>query len=279
MDYTEVTFNIKPLIPFRDIIIAELGELGFESFVDTEDGLQAYVSFSDFDVTNLQELEVLSSSEAEITYTTKAIPAQNWNAKWESDFDPIDVDGKCRVRAPFHDNEPPVDYDIVISPKMSFGTGHHETTWLMIQKMLGFELENKSVLDMGCGTAVLAILAEMKGADKILAVDIDDWAYENSVENVKLNNCVNIAVKKGEVDVLQANRFNIILANINKNVLLSQLAAYNQALEPGGTLLMSGFYNIDVNEIKATAEQLGLLFAGSTEKNTWSTAMFEKKSK
>jgi ribosomal protein L11 methyltransferase len=276
MEYTEVTFTIEPLIPFREIVVAQLSELGYESFVDTEEGLQAYVSFSDFQATNLAELGVLQLSETTINYTVKQIPAQNWNAIWESDFEPIDVKDQCRVRAPFHAAEPPVPYDILISPKMSFGTGHHETTWLMMATMLDMDLENKVVLDMGCGTGVLAILAEKMGANSIAAIDIDEWAYNNSVENIQLNKTVNITVQKGGVDVLQTNRFNIILANINKNVLLSDIAAYNAALEPQGQLLMSGFFVTDVEEIRTAAVALGLTFKGQSEKNGWSTALFEK---
>lgn len=276
MEYTEVTFVIEPLIPFREILLAELSEMGFESFVDTEDGMQAYVSFSDFQGTNLQDLAVLRLPETTISFTVKQIAAQNWNATWESSFEPIAVEDQCRVRAPFHSAEPPVPYDIVISPKMSFGTGHHETTWLMMKNMLNMDVQNKTILDMGCGTGVLAILAEKMGAKSILAIDIDEWAYNNSVENIHLNETVNITVQKGGVNVLQANRFNIILANINKNVLLSDMAAYNAALEPQGQLLMSGFFVVDVEEIRATAVALGLTFVGQSEKNGWSTALFEK---
>jgi ribosomal protein L11 methyltransferase len=278
MDYTEVTFTIDPLIPFREIVVAELSELGFESFVDTEEGVQAYVSFSDFQGTNLQALAVLKLPETTISFSVKQIPAQNWNATWESNFDPIAVKDQCRVRAPFHAAEPPVLYDVLISPKMSFGTGHHETTWLMMATMLEMELENKTVLDMGCGTGVLAILAEKMGAKSIAAIDIDEWAYNNSLENIQLNETVNITVQKGGVDVLQTNRFNIILANINKNVLLSDLAAYNEALAPQGHLLMSGFFVVDVEEIRTTAVALGLTFVGQSDKNGWSTALFAKKS-
>lgn len=278
MNTIEVNFTIEPVAPFRDILIAELSELGFESFVEQEKGLSAYVSFSAFQATNLQALEVSQLQEVSINYEVKEIPAQNWNAVWESNFDPIHVGDQCLVRAPFHEVKQPFEHEIVISPKMSFGTGHHETTFLMLSQMLELPWDDKTVLDMGCGTGVLAVLAEQKGAREVLAIDIDEWAYENTKENLELNKTQKIEVQKGGADLLEGKSFNVILANINKNVLLNDLSAYVQALQPGGRLLMSGFFVVDADDLMKATAAFDLSFVRQTDRNDWTTMMFEKKS-
>jgi len=242
MNYVEVNFVVKPLIPSRDILVAELAERGFESFVETEDGLMAYIQEGDFSEEKLSNLEV---GAEHLSVTHQLIQDQNWNAEWEKNFDPIEVDNRIVVRAPFHEKKE-VEFDIVIEPKMSFGTGHHATTFLIMQEMLDMEWTDKDVLDMGCGTAVLAVLAEMKGADYIVAIDIDEWAYENSIENVERNNCTRIKCIKGGAEAIGEQSFDIILANINRNILTADAATYIAALNPGGEILLSGFYSMDI---------------------------------
>ncbi|MEO0902266.1 MAG: 50S ribosomal protein L11 methyltransferase, partial [Bacteroidota bacterium] len=211
--YIEFKFDIEPREPFSDILMAELGELGFESFVETESGVLAYILESDWQEGMLNDLFVLQNSDVHISWTQKNIAQQNWNAEWEKNFHPIHVDGVCAVRAPFHSPEN-VQYDIVIEPKMSFGTGHHETTYMMLKRILDLDFSGKTVLDMGCGTGVLAILAEMKGAGKVDAIDIDEWCYINTKENIERNRCENIDAFQGDVGLIKEKKYDVILANI-----------------------------------------------------------------
>src|SRR5690606_38666275 len=193
MNYLEYNFTVKPLQPGVEILIAELGFAGFESFVEHEEGVLAYIQKEEWNETILSDVQILTTSEFDIDFDFKEIEQINWNEEWEKNFSPIVVDNMCSVRAPFHEKSN-VEYDIVIEPKMSFGTGHHETTFMMIQHMLTMDFKGKSVLDMGCGTAVLAILAEKLGATKLTAIDIDNWCYLNSLENVERNSCEQITV-------------------------------------------------------------------------------------
>ena len=229
MNYIEFNFKVTPLQPASDILLAELGELGFDSFVETEDGLQAYILEEYYKEDLLKYVFVLNNPEFEITYNTKTIEQVNWNAEWEKNFTPIVVSDNCRVRAPFHDkgNE---EYDIIIEPKMSFGTGHHATTHMMIQHILKDDFIGKKVLDMGCGTAVLAILAEMRGAEPLDAIDIDEWCYLNSIENAERNNCTKITVEQGDASLLSNRKYDIIIANINRNILLNDMKTYAKCL-------------------------------------------------
>ena len=225
-----------------DVLIAKLSELGFESFVESDNGFSAYINEKDYFESAVDLLFNEFKGSLTITSTSKLIPRQNWNKKWESNFQPIDVDGTCYIRAPFHVKKAGYKYDIVIEPKMSFGTGHHFTTQLMIKKLLKLNLKNKAVLDMGCGTGVLAVLASMKGAEQVTAIDIDDWSYENCIENLKKNKIKNGIVHKGNVQKIEKKIFYTILANINKNVLLEDLFQYEKSLENGGDMLLSGFF-------------------------------------
>jgi ribosomal protein L11 methyltransferase len=193
--YLELKFSISPVQPASEILVAELGEAGFESFVEEEDGITAYIPSKDFDKDSLQEIQILNSKEFEISYTSREIEPVNWNSEWEKNFTPLIVDGKCSIRAPFHE-KPETEFDIVIEPKMSFGTGHHATTYMMVQFILKNEWQGEKVLDMGCGTGVLAILAAMKGATDVDAIDIDNWCYLNSVENAQRNNAALISVQQ-----------------------------------------------------------------------------------
>ena len=281
MTYIEVYFNIKVLDSaeinaemVREILVAELSALNFDSFVNNNEGLQAYVQEDAFYEQALKDLYILHNPNFEIKIEVNSIEQQNWNAEWEKNFEPIEVDGKCVVRAFFHEKKE-VDYDIVITPKMSFGTGHHETTYQMISQILNLDMKSKRILDMGCGTGVLAILAAMKGADSITAIDIDEWAYFNAIENTLDNNCGNIIVKHGGVELLGNDSFDFIFANINLNILLNDMSSYARVMNSGSKIILSGFYTSDVSIINKKAESLGLYSIGKTEKNKWAALLYQ----
>lgn len=270
--YIGYYFKVQPLQPAVEILIAELGYAGFESFVETEEGATAYIQKEEWNENILDDIQILNSDEFEITYSFEDIEQVNWNAEWEKNFNPIVVDDICAVRAPFHDKFD-TQYDIIIEPKMSFGTGHHETTHMMIQHILKNDFKNKSVLDMGCGTGVLAILAEMKGAKPIDAIDYDNWCYLNSLENVERNNCKQITVIEGDASVLK-NKYDVIIANINRNILMQDLATYISCLNKNGMLFLSGFYNEDIPMIQAECEKYLLKFEEKLERNNWVSLKF-----
>ena len=267
--YLEYNFTVTPLQPASDILIAELGEVGFESFVETETGILAYIQKEDWSETILDEVNILSNSNFKITYTATEIEQQNWNATWEQNFHPIKVGEECMVRAPFHEKEK-VQFDIVIEPKMSFGTGHHETTHMMLQHILEHDFKGKSVLDMGSGTGVLAILAAMKGARAVDAIDIDHWCYLNAIENVERNGCEPlITVLEGDASLLGTKKYDIILANINRNILLEDIPTYVKCLNKDGILFLSGFYKEDILIISKKCAEMALKFEKNLEKNNW----------
>jgi len=266
--YIEYNFKVDPVQPASDILIAELGELQFESFVETEDGVQAYIKKEDWYPNILDNLQLLANPLFNIDFDYLEIEQENWNATWESNFNPIQVGDQCVVRAPFHE-APTVDYDIVIEPKMSFGTGHHETTHMMLQHILEHDFTGKSVLDMGSGTGVLAILAAMKGAETIDAIDIDNWCYLNAKENIERNNCGRISVYEGTADLLVDQKFDIIIANINRNILLEDIPAYVKCLNRDGIMFLSGFYVQDIPQITERCREVGLKFEKNLEKNNW----------
>lgn len=266
--FLEYRFSVNPLQPGTDILIAELSELGFDSFVETQKGLLAYVNKENWNPLALQNVQILSNENCSINYEVSEIEQENWNEQWESNFEPINVDNQCVVRAPFHD-KPDVEFDIVIMPKMSFGTGHHETTHMMLQLGLALNFKGKTVLDMGCGTGVLSILASMKGASSVDAIDIDNWSYLNAMENVAGNNCEQINVLEGDVNVLTNQKYDIIMANINRNILLSDIPIYVKHLKKGGVLLLSGFYKADIPLISKECATNGLSFQENLEKNNW----------
>lgn len=275
MTYIEFDFKLKPLQPVSDILLAELGELGFDSFVETEEGLKAYISEEFYKKDILKYVFVLTNPEFQIEYTTQEIEQVNWNAEWEKNFDPIVVDEKCRVRAPFHDKGEE-EYDIVMEPKMSFGTGHHATTHMMIQHILKHDFKNKKVLDMGCGTAVLAILAEMRGAQPIDAIDIDEWCFLNSEENIERNNCKHITAEQGEASVLKGRRYDVVIANINLNILLNDMQTYTETLRENGTIFLSGFYTEDLKKIRLECTKHNLSYVNHYVKDNWVGAKFIK---
>ena len=273
--YIEYNFTVSPLQPGTEILIAQLGLVNFESFVEIETGVQAYIQKADWSEEVLDDIQILQSNEFEITHLKTEIAQINWNSEWEKNFQPIEVNGDCALRAPFH--EPfNVKYEIIIEPKMSFGTGHHETTFMMLQFILENDFKGKRVMDMGCGTAVLAILTEMRGASKIDAVDIDEWCFENSVENVERNHCKNISVFQGVASFLENKKYDVLIANINRNILLQDMEAYSKSLEKGGELYLSGFYKEDLPLITITCNNLGLKFVENNERNNWIAAKFVK---
>jgi ribosomal protein L11 methyltransferase len=271
MEYIKVDFQITPYEEFiSDILVAQLGEIGFESFVPCDNGTEAYIQESIFNESIINQLITNFPFESQITYNTTKIEQKNWNEEWEKNFfQPIVIGNECVIHSSFHKDVPQAKYDIIIDPKMSFGTGHHETTSLVIGEILKTDFTNKKVLDMGCGTAVLAILAAMRGAKDLLAIDIDSWCNDNSVENIALNNISGIEVKLGDATLLSGLRFDIILANINRNILLADMKQYAACLSSGGELYMSGFYKEDIPLIEAEANANGLKLIEFQEKNNW----------
>ncbi len=267
-NYIGYHFNIEPRDLGSEILMAELEETAFESFMETENGIDAFVQKELWSETILNNITILSNNEFTISYTFEEIEQVNWNEEWEKNFEAIDVDGTCHVRAPFH-SKTDAQFDIVIEPKMSFGTGHHETTHMMIQHLLDMEIAGMKTLDMGCGTAILAILAEMKGAKPIDAIDIDNWCYLNSIENAERNNCSQITVYEGDAALLKDQKYDLIIANINRNILLNDMQAYVACLNPKGTILFSGFYNEDIPFIDASCTKNGLTFVKKLERNNW----------
>lgn len=274
-NYLEFQFKINPLQPGSEILIAELGYAGFESFVENEDGITAYIQTEEYSEGLLEDIQILDSDEFEISFTSKEIEQVNWNIEWEKNFNPIIVADKCSVRAPFHE-KPDTEYDIVIEPKMSFGTGHHATTHMMLQHILNNEWHGKSVLDMGCGTGVLAILAEMKGASTLDAIDIDNWCYLNTLENVERNNCKNISVYEGTAELLEGKKYDVVIANINRNILLEDIPTYSKCLSSGGKLFLSGFYTEDIPVIEEVCNKNGLRFEKKLVEDNWTATSFIK---
>ena len=271
--YIGYDFRIEPVQPAAEILIAELGSAGFESFVETDEGVTAYIQKDDWYDAILEDVYILNSGEFKITFKFNEIEQTNWNEEWEKNFNPITVDDLVTVRAPFHE-EPDTKYDLIIEPKMSFGTGHHETTHMMIQHILKNDFEGKSVLDMGCGTGVLAILAEKVGASKLDAIDIDNWCYLNSVENVERNTCHNISVYQGDVKLLEGKHYDTVIANINRNILLADISEYAKCLNENGTLYLSGFYKEDISIIEAECNKNMLKLAETIQKGQWISLKF-----
>lgn len=274
MDYVQYTFTVTPPEPGSDILIAMLGDLGFDSFSQNEQGFEAYILS---DLENEPEVKNLTFEDFTFKYVRTEIPKTNWNEEWEKNFNPVYVDNLVCIRAHFHPKNNAVKHDIIITPKMSFGTGHHDTTWLMSKTMFSLDLKNKSVLDMGCGTGILAILAKQLGAAQLLGIDIDDWSIENSIENASINKASDIEFIKGDAASLpQTATFDVILANINKNVLKKDMPSYFNCLKKDGFLLLSGFFTTDIEELKAIALSIGFQFIESYHKNEWAVIKLKK---
>lgn len=278
MKYFEFKFKTTPCNEtVHDTLAYLLGEIGFESFIANEEGLQAYVQCSLCDEAAVQEsLVAFPIPETTITYTFAEAEDKNWNEEWEKNyFQPIVIDDRCVIHSTFHQDVPPAKYDIVINPQMAFGTGHHETTSLILAELLDSELKDKSLLDMGCGTSILAILARMRGARPCTAIDIDEWCVRNSIENIGLNKVDDIAVSQGDASALTGKGpFDIVIANINRNILLNDMKHYVDCMHPGSKLYMSGFYVSDIPIIRQKAEELGLHFLHHKEKNNWAMVKF-----
>ena len=275
MGYIEVCYKLEPLLPAREILYAELGDRGFEAFEDTLNGVKAYIKKEKFSKSLLKDLNIRRIEGQKIEVDIITIANQNWNALWESNFDPIVINSNCIIRAPFHAVSK-VEYDIIISPQMSFGTGHHETTFLMSKELFSIDLKSIDLLDMGSGTGVLGILAEKLGAKHVKAIDIEEGAFLNTINNCKLNNTKNIIVEKGDSKLLDDSLFEVILANINKNILLQDMSVYSNCLKVGGKLLLSGFFTTDIDELRNAASNNGLKFVKMQEKNNWAMLMLEK---
>lgn len=279
MDYIEIDFVCRPHDEVvTEVLSATLGEIGFESFVDTELGIKAYIQTQVFDKGALDSLLSDFPVEASFDYKISEVEDRNWNEEWEKNyFQPLVIDDRCIIQSTFHNAPATYEYNIYIDPKMAFGTGHHQTTELMIREILNEDFSGKSLLDMGCGTAILAILASMRGADPIEAIDIDEWAYDNAKENLNLNKVSNIELKIGGADLLHADKaFDVILANINRNILLNDINVYVSVLNKGGALYMSGFYKEDITVIQAECEKNGLLFDHFNSKDNWVAVKFLK---
>tara|TARA_B100001564_G_scaffold85286_2_gene69086 strand:+ start:13457 stop:14278 length:822 start_codon:yes stop_codon:yes gene_type:complete len=266
---------IAPLYPGNEILVAQLSNLGFEGFIEKSDGIEAYIMDKYYKESLLEEVQILRNTKFSIQFSFKKVEPINWNSKWESSYDPVIVNNKCIVKAPFHQTFG-YDYEIIIHPKMSFGTGHHETTNMMIQLILDTQLLNKSVLDVGCGTAILSILAEKRRAQSIHAVDIDEWSYENSLENIKLNKCKKINIFKGDIFLVKHKKFDVIMANINRNILLEQIPQYVSCLNDDGFLFLSGFFEDDISKFKLKITSLNLTLCSKISKNGWVAIKLKK---
>lgn len=278
MKYTAVTFTSSNMEEWqKDLLIAELANLGFDTFEDQDQGFVAYIPAANLDIQALETALLVEAVGYDISYDVNELENKNWNQVWESNFSPIVVDDQCYVRATFHEDKPEYPYQIIIDPKMSFGTGHHQTTSMMLSFILENDFERKSVLDMGCGTGILAILASKRGASNILAVDFDPICVESVLENKVLNQVDNIEAKLGSKEAIEGKKFNSILANINRNILMDQFDVYYADLENSGELYISGFYDgEDLDILRNKAEGLGFQFVDKKVLDTWCAAKFIK---
>lgn len=278
MDYLEIKIfiNSANFAETSEIIMAMLGEQPFESFDEIENGIRGFIPEDKFNESEVSTA-INGLSDFGVTgFEVLKIQDQNWNKTWESNYSSVLIGERCFVRAPFHEARPDVEFEIVIEPKMSFGTAHHETTDMMLQFVLETDWKNMEVLDMGCGTGVLAILASKMGAKKVTAIDYDNWAYENSLENIERNNIKNVRVYLGGKELIENSTFDIVLANINRNILLDQIQHYSNAIRTGGKLFLSGFYENDVEVLTLEAANYGFLCKQMKTKNHWVALMLEK---
>jgi len=274
MDYLEFNFTITPVNPGYEILTAMLADIGFESFRETETDLLAYIPSNKFSLKDIENMDILKNNDFSIGYKYKTMKDKNWNEEWEKNYNPVFIAGKCCVRSPFHPKNENYKYDIIIEPKMSFGTAHHETTSLMLEQIMALDLKGKNVIDMGCGTSVLAILAAKMGASKVTAIDNDEWAYNNSVENIERNkvDCINVLL--GDAKLINES-VDVIFANINRNTLLRDIPVYAKHLNRYGLLLLSGFYEADIPVITDMAESCNMKLSGTASNNNWAFLKFQ----
>lgn len=269
MNYYELDCEISPLNPWREILVSELSDFAFESFEETDKGLKAYIPEDKFDISIIEQVKNLSTSETfSLVIRHNLIEDQNWNSVWESSFDPIYIDDWCAIIAPFH-KATEMEYEIVIEPKMSFGTGHHQTTYMMVQMMREIGMKDKSILDMGTGTGVLAILASKMRCKDVLAIDNEEWAFNNCIENVEINKVKNVSSALGEEDKIEGKNYDVILANINRNALCYLLPTFDKVLRTRGKLLLSGFLNSDLDFMKKEIEKNGFKLLDIKQKDNW----------
>lgn len=275
MNYIELRLTVAP--DYVDILTAELAEVGYESFVETDDGLNAYIEEPEFNESAVARIVTKYAGQTAIAYQFSSLEKRNWNAEWESAYEPIEVAGQVRVRASFHQPNPRFRHDLVINPKMSFGTGHHETTASVLELMLGLNFADKRVLDVGCGTGILAVLAAKMGAKSVLAFDIEEWAVGNARENAELNNCSQVSVFQGTIDAVEPTyRCDVVLANINRNVLLREIPTYTRLLNAGGYLIVCGFYEADAPDIQRVAVSVGLTPVRAQILRGWVAQVFQR---
>ena len=276
MNYYACSFSNPDNENLKDMFMELLGEIGFDSFMDTEDGFDAYCQeplLNDEELNDIMQMEQF----ANVKFLKKElIPDQDWNATWEASYEPVIINEFCRIRAPFHKVEGSYKYDLIIEPKMSFGTAHHETTSQIIELMLQSDFTGQNLLDMGSGTGVLAILAKKLGSAMTVAIDNDEWAYRNALDNIRLNDENEIIVELGDASSLNDRQFDVILANINRNILLRDMKEYVKCLVDGGKIFFSGFYEEDLVLIAKEAERLGLTYSNHVTKNNWTAAVFVK---
>jgi ribosomal protein L11 methyltransferase len=268
MDYTKLEVQCTP--DYAEILMAELAEIGFETFLENENGFEAYVEGEQYDNHALDVLKEKYSQLTDLSFSFERIEKKNWNEEWEKSYEPIIVDDRCLIRAEFHRIEKKYEYEIIITPKMSFGTGHHQTTYLMVKNQMQIDHNNKVVIDAGCGTAILSVMASKLGAKHVEAFDIDEWSVINGKENIAINDCPNINIRQGKLSEMSfEGKFDIILANINKNVLLQEMTEYVSYLNASGILLLSGFYTKDIPDLLTSGSSLGLKEVSRDERENW----------
>ena len=279
MEYTKTSCKITPDTEInREIVVAELGCIGYESFTETDDLIEAYIVSNDFSQESLNDLFPADYPGFKVAFTHEQIADQNWNEVWEKNhFQPILIADRCLIRAPYHTDYPLAEYEIIIEPAMAFGTGNHETTTLMIGEILNQNLEGKTVLDMGCGTGILSILASKRGAEKITSIDIDNWAINSTIENASFNYISDLEIIQGGAEVIPKTSYDIIYANIQRNILITDMHRYASVLKKGGELIMSGFYSDDLQSIQERANELGLELKRVSENQNWIAVTFTSK--
>lgn len=276
MDYIELEFHVLPKQPWQEILTSELAIEGFESFTENNDALQAYIPASEFKPKTVEDIIEKFKDNVAISFDKKLIPTQNWNAQWESDFKPVTVENRLVIKAPFHKIEEEFDIEIEIQPQMSFGTGHHNTTWLLSKVLLDKNITGQTVLDVGTGTGILAVLAKKLGSKSVLATEIDEGSYKNALENLKRNSCDNIPVILGDIDKVGSEKFGVIIANINKNVLKNHISNYSKLAETNATLLMSGFFTTDAEELISFTQRKNFKHIQTYAKEEWCVLEFIK---